>query len=265
LSLLQQPDQLALTGNIRHARKPARGRGRVVETCDETITYDEVRENTPPLIGKGKQEWFPHLWEPPPGPESRSPAADHDHGAPKEDRLRSTIEIVDTAASENIQASICEHCGESFEPRKRSGGKPQRFCSTACRKAAHANVPSVPKIPGADVGEDIGKDVGKNPNVGQSAIADLVRAGAPAELVGRVANAFVPAPAPKAEDDSEEFRWNDEDTVVPSQPAIAVYFNPRRDIVIRQESYDDDRWIYINRQNLHLLIRRLQEIAETGE
>jgi hypothetical protein len=207
---------------------------------------------------------------PPPDPESRSPGGTSSPRARENDRLAGAIANTNTRAGQNIQASICEHCGESFEPRKRSGGKPQRFCSTACRKAAHANVSNVPKIPGAHVGEDIGKDVGKTPNVGQSVIADLVRAGAPAELVGRVANAFVPAPAPapKAEDDCEEFCWNDEDTVVPSQPAIAVYFNKYQDVVIRQEGlygHDEDHWIYIKRQNLHLLIRRLLEIAKTAE
>src|SRR5215475_14577221 len=28
----------------------------------------------------------------------------------------------------------CEQCGLPFEPRKRRGGKPQRFCSAQCRQ-----------------------------------------------------------------------------------------------------------------------------------
>ena len=31
----------------------------------------------------------------------------------------------------------CKHCGKPFQPRRRSGGKPQRFCSSACRFAFH--------------------------------------------------------------------------------------------------------------------------------
>jgi hypothetical protein len=48
-----------------------------------------------------------------------------------------------------------------------------------------------------------------------------------------------------------------------AQPAIAVYFNPHGEIVIRQEGIyglEEDHWIYVNRQNLPWLIRRLQEI-----
>jgi hypothetical protein len=43
---------------------------------------------------------------------------------------------------ENIAASLpptCEQCGQAFEPRKGSGGKPQRFCRPDCRQAFHAD------------------------------------------------------------------------------------------------------------------------------
>jgi hypothetical protein len=32
---------------------------------------------------------------------------------------------------------LCDQCGEPFEPRSKSGGKPQRFCSPECRAAFH--------------------------------------------------------------------------------------------------------------------------------
>jgi hypothetical protein len=57
------------------------------------------------------------------------------------------------------------------------------------------------------------------------------------------------------------------DIVVPSQPAIAVYTNPDDAIVIRQEGQygpDEDHWVYVHRQNLHALIRRLQEFEDEG-
>jgi hypothetical protein len=36
-------------------------------------------------------------------------------------------------------ANTCRHCGKGFEPRKGSGGRPQRFCSPQCRTAWHAD------------------------------------------------------------------------------------------------------------------------------
>ncbi len=161
-----------------------------------------------------------------------------DHGvSTKEDRLGGTIAKENNQPAENTQASICQQCGHGFRPRNRSGGSPQQFCSTACRKASHANVRSVASIvsdAGENTGENVAKDAG-NPDAGTL--------------------------APVLPPDDDAFSWRDEITVIRSQPAICVYFNPHNDIVIRQEGWpDEDRWIYINRQNLHLLIRRLQEI-----
>jgi hypothetical protein len=72
-------------------------------------------------------------------------------------------------------------------------------------------------------------------------------------------------PKEPAEGESEDFSWQDTDSVIiPSQPAIAVYFNPRGEIVIRQESAmhpDEDHFIYIGQKNLRPLIERLQQIA----
>jgi hypothetical protein len=67
--------------------------------------------------------------------------------------------------------------------------------------------------------------------------------------------------------DGDDFSWgaDKESIVIPSQPAIAVYFNPRGEVVIRQEGrfgLDEDRWIYIQIENLDPLIDILQRIAE---
>jgi hypothetical protein len=56
-----------------------------------------------------------------PPPESRSPAAGHDHGAPEKDRLASTIESPNTPAAPEKQDCICEHCGTAFAGRKGNG------------------------------------------------------------------------------------------------------------------------------------------------
>jgi hypothetical protein len=66
------------------------------------------------------------------------------------------------------------------------------------------------------------------------------------------------------DDDGADFKWTSvEDIVVHSQPAIAVYHNPRGEIVIRQErlyGYEEDHWVYIRPENLRFLIRRLEDI-----
>lgn len=75
----------------------------------------------------------------------------------------------------------------------------------------------------------------------------------------------MPGPkGPATDEGSEDFDWSDgEAVVVPAQPAIAVYFNPRGEIVIRQESQyhpDEDHFVYVGRKNLRPLIERLQQI-----
>ena len=67
-------------------------------------------------------------------------------------------------------------------------------------------------------------------------------------------------------DDGPDWDWGAcrDDVVVPSQPAIAVYFNPRGECVMRQESQfhpDEDHFIYIQVENLDPLIAKLQRIA----
>jgi hypothetical protein len=75
----------------------------------------------------------------PPHPERRTPAIWEDHGAQKADQLGGLIEGENRSAAARTQPSTCENCGTTFKRRKRSGGKPQKFCSTDCRKAFHAS------------------------------------------------------------------------------------------------------------------------------
>jgi hypothetical protein len=68
------------------------------------------------------------------------------------------------------------------------------------------------------------------------------------------------------EDDSIDFDWRRDaaDIVLNSQPATAVYENPRRQIVIRQEAQwpdDEDTTVLIDRVNLQAFIDRLCDIA----
>jgi hypothetical protein len=77
----------------------------------------------------------------------------------------------------------------------------------------------------------------------------------------------VPIEAIGEEDsDSEPFDWvkDAKDVVTPTQYAVAIYENPRRQIVIRQEAPwpdDEDPVVVIDRANLMPLIDRLCDIA----
>jgi hypothetical protein len=50
-----------------------------------------------------------------------------------------TCPVLDPQAAKAGPRKICEQCAKPFEPRSRSGGKPQRFCSPPCRAAYHAS------------------------------------------------------------------------------------------------------------------------------
>jgi hypothetical protein len=73
-----------------------------------------------------------------------------------------------------------------------------------------------------------------------------------------------PPPAPKAPD----FDWRDDpDIVIPSQDAIACYYNDRGAIVIRQQAgfYDsEDHVIIVRPEYIVPLISKLQRL-ERGE
>jgi hypothetical protein len=190
----------------------------------------------------------------------RSPGGSSSPRASKDDRLGRAIEKTSTDApefpqgnysqpenlpqpgSENSEQRICRRCGQPFTPRQRSGGKPQRYCSPKCRKGT---------VPDAAKSEVL--NVGLTPNPTPKA----------AEHVGNGVGNGV-----GDEDDSNEFRWDDEYIVVPCQPPIAIYRNPSGGIVIRQDQtafYDNDHWIVVLPENLPPLIQRLQEIERTGE
>jgi hypothetical protein len=169
---------------------------------------------------------LPNLWQPPPDKNSRSPAAgDHGASGKNSDQLGGSIENRNTVADQNIQAATCEHCGESFQPRKWTGGKPQRFCSTEYRKAFHAGaIPNVPDV----------SDVGPNsPTL---------------------------APTFRAPHGSEggEFDWasDDVDIVLREQHATAIHFN--RSDGIRQRCWPDgDHYVIISKNNVDSFLDRL--------
>jgi hypothetical protein len=94
----------------------AGGRGRVIDTCDPSITYHEVREKTPALRGKGNYERLPHLWHPP--DKIENPRVWDDAGAPENDRLGGTIDQINTQPVANPQENIL---APEIKPRNRGG------------------------------------------------------------------------------------------------------------------------------------------------
>jgi hypothetical protein len=48
-----------------------------------------------------------------------------------------TTSRVDPASLFDDNKPLCDQCGKPFEPRSKSGGKVQRFCSPECRTAFH--------------------------------------------------------------------------------------------------------------------------------
>lgn len=138
---------------------------------------------------------------------------------------------IDAPKTENFKT--CEHCGQIFSPRLRSGGKPQRFCTQDCREAFHAK---------ANVSQ-------RSPTCGALAVMPAT--------VDR------PEPENAPAGTTEEFDWNDPDSMVLlEQRETAIYWNPRGEIVIRQRSYfDDDSVIYVAPKNIADFIDKLTDIA----
>lgn len=72
-----------------------------------------------------------------------------------------------------------------------------------------------------------------------------------------------PSDSPSPGRNGQDFDWSRDkgDVVVQQQQAVAVYWNPRDSLVIRQErdwNDDDDHYIVVAAQNLPTLIERLQ-------
>jgi hypothetical protein len=196
------------------------------------------------LSDKGYFKHAPHLWDPP-DPEIENPCDLPDAGASEGDTLGGCIDQTNTQPVEHNQEPelaseqrICSRCCRPFTPRQRSGGRPQLYCSTACRKGSAVPNGSPNAAPnandGANVGEDVGKDVGKG--------------------IGK-----------DVEEDAEEFSWNSDDSVIlQQQRRTAVYFNTRDELVIRQQAdwnEDTDTVLVIAKNNIEEFLDKLTDIC----
>ena len=77
-----------------------------------------------------------------------------------------------------------------------------------------------------------------------------------------------PKPRPRVDDDFDWSPGRNDSVVIPSQPAIAVFFNPLGEVVIRQESQlhpDEDHFIYVRPSNLRTLINSLIDLDKEGD
>lgn len=78
----------------------------------------------------------------------------------------------------------------------------------------------------------------------------------PAASVGNV-------PREASDNDQSKFRWNETETVVASVQAIAVYLNPRGQVVIRQEAgplEQDDSFVILSPSHVKALITALRNL-----
>ena len=129
---------------------------------------------------------------------------------------------------------LCERCNKPFTPRSRSGGKPQRFCSSECRTASHAGSQR-----SGSQRQDDEQNVGKTPTL---------------EIVGKT----------ESHDDPDEFDWSGENVVIQEQPATAVYFNLEGALVIRQRASDyhcDDPFVYIGPDHIEAFLDKLCDVC----
>jgi hypothetical protein len=136
----------------------------------------------------------------------------------------------------------CEQCGNEFEPRNGNGGKPQRFCSTDCRRLFQNGQRS-----------QRGTNAQQTPPTRNAATS-------PPVVIGQPKPENAPAATPEP---SGDFDWNDAEAVVlHEQPATAVYFNKEGSLVIRQRRWpDDDAFIYIAETSIADFLDKLTDIC----
>jgi hypothetical protein len=158
--------------------------------------------------------------------------------------------------------ATCERCRQPFQPRGSShGGRPQRFCSPTCRKAAN-NSKRKQRLTASQNGDDQRLTLNQNNNserLKETTTSHMETLQQPTNV------SATPRPEPKKPD----FEWGHENeaVLIHDQPTIAVYAKIRDQVVIRSEGdgyWTEDQWVFISRVHLPVLISRLQEY-ERGE
>jgi hypothetical protein len=139
-------------------------------------------------------------------------------------------DYIDAPSSASISLSessaTCERCCAPFTRRERSGGSPQRYCSARCRSAARSR----DEVPSVQTSDKTAAKPAENCTLGTG-----------------------------------EFDWfKDESVILEEQLPVAVYFNERDHLVIRQRDPwhgDEDTFIYIAPQNIDAFIDKLTDVV----
>jgi len=77
-----------------------------------------------------------------------------------------------------------------------------------------------------------------------------------------------PVKNPAEDDDSIEFRWEDAEkdgeVIVQNQSAIAIYINPYKNIVLRQEGRygSEDHIVAIPKSEVRKVIKKMQDLLK---
>jgi hypothetical protein len=141
----------------------------------------------------------------------------------------------------------CRQCGSPFTPRKRTGGKPQEFCTATCRTTWHAAHPK------ARASSDAPSPLSQ---------VEAAKIAAPYVIEAVKATAGAATEAAQRNAKADDFDWTDKDDVIcQAQPATAIYWNAANQVVLRQEAGpcdDHDPFLYFEPGNLPRLIERLQ-------
>jgi len=72
-----------------------------------------------------------------------------------------------------------------------------------------------------------------------------------------------------SDDQAEEFNWDDvqDDLIQQTTSAVAVYFNPKGEVVIRQQAIhygDEDSFVYLPFNKVRPLIEKLRVMLDEG-
>ena len=151
---------------------------------------------------------------------------------------------------ESQQTPLCEHCNRPFARREGNGGSPQRFCSSECRTAFHSGSRSArQRSPACDAATEA-------PSTSPPEAPKATQEAAEAQIASIL----------ESRSRREDFDWfTDESIVLEEQLPVAIYFNKRNHLVIRQRAggwdQDEDTVIFIAPQNIAEFIDKLCDVV----
>lgn len=177
----------------------------------------------------------------------------------------------------------CEQCNGQFIPRTGSGGRLQRFCSASCRQAFHADARqnldaqrsqrSPTCNDGAENSDIPATESKATPAATAGVVGTVIRNGGGENFlipefdlrhVDQIGREMAGETDDKPQGVQFDWHLSRDSVVLPSQQAVAIYWNPDGDLVLRQEATwdrDDDDQIIIPIGSVGILIDRLCDMA----